>query len=73
MHPPIQLLDKIKVLETQQHAVVVDYSDAHGLCYGVVFPNANGHSGRTNNNSFIIRKHISNANTNTNCYIDNNT
>lgn len=49
MHPPIQLLDKIKVLETQQHAVVVDYSDAHGLCYGVVFPNANGHSGRTNN------------------------
>jgi hypothetical protein len=27
--------------------VVVDYSDSHGLCYGLVFPNTKGFYGRT--------------------------
>lgn len=44
-HPPIKLLEKVKVLTGQragQLGCVVDYSDSHGLCYRVVFPNLNG-------------------------------
>lgn len=29
-----------------QIGVCVDYSDAHGLYYGLVFPNLKGHAGR---------------------------
>jgi hypothetical protein len=26
--------------------IIVDYSDSHGECYGLVFPNKKGHYGR---------------------------
>jgi len=38
---PGQLWEKIGLI-----GVIVDISDAHGLCYGLVFPNEHGYAGR---------------------------
>lgn len=46
--PSMNILDKVKT-PTGDIAVIVDYSDGHGLCYGVVFPNVNGYYGRKDN------------------------
>ena len=41
----LNYLDKVKTYD-RVVGVIVDYSNGHGLCYGVVFPNLNGYYGR---------------------------
>lgn len=38
------LLKRVKV--GKKYGVIVDFSNSHGLCFGVVFPNTNGSYGR---------------------------
>ena len=44
-HDAEYLLKRVKV--GIQYGVIVDFSNSHGLCFGVVFPNIHGNSGRT--------------------------
>jgi hypothetical protein len=40
------LLKTVKVKLSGKTGVIVDYSNAHGLCFGIVYPNTRGHYGR---------------------------
>ena len=42
----VKALDKDEPGGEMRYGVIVDFSNAHGLCFGVIFPNIKGSSSR---------------------------
>lgn len=51
----LNVCDRARVKHSGQVVLVVDYSDSHGLVYGVVTPNFDGHRGRSPHNILQVQ------------------